>query len=381
VRLTQSRFTTGASVDAPAWGIPVTLRHVNGVTPVMLDTPSKTVKLAKAVSWIYPDANAAGYYRWQMPQEAMTALAARAGEALTPKERLSFIGNVEALFSNGTLHGDVYLDVLSRFSADPDPQVLSSMIGALNGARFTFDSPETRPFFTSLFRKTLRPVLDRIGFTPKPGEPERLTLLRPELLTLLGQFGDDAEVRAFAKDQLAKYLADPGSMHPSIASAIVTLSAMSGDEALFEEYRKRFESAANPAERQRFLVGLARFRDPKLRARAREYAFTGPLRSQELGILFGGGQSAEDRDETFAFILANYEAISKRIPPSFLSNIAFYAGGCEPARVEKAREFFATHKVEGTDRTLARVTEQVNECSTVRAREMAAVTEYLRRRD
>jgi aminopeptidase N/puromycin-sensitive aminopeptidase len=188
-------------------------------------------------------------------------------------------------------------------------------------------------------------------------------------------------VRAFAKEQLAKYLADPASVHPSIASVVVTLSAMSGDEALFEEYRKRFEASTVPAERQRFLVGLGRFRDPKLRLEARQYAFTGPIRPQELGVLFGGGQTAEDRDETFAFIIANYEEISKRIPPSFAANMPFVAGGCEPARVEKAREFFATHKVEGTDRTLERVAEQVNECATVRAREMAAVTEYLRKKD
>jgi alanyl aminopeptidase len=377
VRLTQSRFTTGAAVTAPAWGIPVTLRHSNGVTQVMLDGPSKSVKLDKAVSWIYPDANAAGYYRWQLPQEAMTALAARAGDVLTPKERLSFIGNAGALFSNGTVHGDVYLDVISRFTADPDPQVLSAAIGALNNARYTFDSPETRPLFTALFRRTLRPTLDRLGFTPKPGESEKLTVLRPELLSLLGYYGNDAEVRAFAKEQLAKYLADPASVHPSLAGTVVTLSAMNGDEALFEEYRKRFESATLPAERQRFLVGLARFSDPKLRAKAREYAFTGPLRAQELGILYSGGQTAEEREANYAFITAHYEEVTKRIPPPFLSSMPFIAGGCEPARVEKAREFFATHSVEGTERSMLRVSEQVNECASLRQREMAAVTKYL----
>jgi hypothetical protein len=311
----------------------------------------------------------------------MTALAARAGEVLSPKERLAFVGNTGALFSSGTLHGDVDLDVLSRFAADPDPQVLSAAVNALTNARFTFDSPETRPLFTALLRKTLRPTLDRIGFMPKAGESEKLTILRPDLLSLLGQFGEDAEVRAFAKAQLAKYLADPASVPPSLAATAVMLSAMTGDEALFEEYRKRFEASAIPAERQRFLIGLSRFHDPKLRLKAREYAFTGPVRPQELGVLFSGGVTAEERDETFAFITAHYDEIVKRIPPSFTANMPFMAGGCEPARVAKAREFFATHKVEGTDRALERVTEQVNECATLRTREMAAVTEYLRKQD
>jgi cytosol alanyl aminopeptidase len=381
VRLTQSRFTTSAAIAAPPWRIPVTLRHSNGVTPVMLDALAKTVKLDKAASWIYPDANAAGYYRWQMSQDTMSALASRAGETLTPKERLAFVGNAGALFSNGTLHGGAYLDVLSRFASDPDPQVLATAIGALTNARFAFDSPETRPLFTALFRKTLRPTIDRIGFTPKPGESEKLTILRPDILLLLGQYGEDAEVRAFAKEQLPKYLADPSTVHPTLAGVVLTLSAMDGDEALFEEYRKRFEASTIPAERQRFLFGLGRFRDPKLRLKAREYAFTGPVRPQELGMLFGGGQTAEERDEAFAFVTANYDRISKRLPPPMAANMPFIASGCEPARVEKAREFFETHKVDGTDRALARVTEQVNECAAVRAREMAAVTEYLRKQD
>ena len=46
-------------------------------------------------------------------------------------------------------------------------------------------------------------------------------------------------------------------------------------------------------------------------------------------------------------------------------------------RVTKAREFFITHKIEGTERGLSRVSEQVNECAALRAREMAAVSAYL----
>ncbi|HEX2061225.1 MAG TPA: M1 family aminopeptidase, partial [Thermoanaerobaculia bacterium] len=379
VRLSQSRFTTGTNTSTALWRIPVVLRHSNGTTRVMLDTHAKTVKLDKDVAWLYPDADANGYYRWQMAQDAMASLAARASELLTPRERLSFVGNLGALFSSGTLHGDVYLDVLHRFAADPDPQVLSSMLGALANARYTFDSAETRPMFAALLRRTLRPVLDRIGMTPKPGESEKITTLRPEVLMLLGDFGGDPDVRAWAKAQLPKYLADATAVHPTIAGAVLGLAAMDGDEALFETYRQRFEASTVPAERQRFLGGLARFEDPKLRMKAREYALSGPLRPQELGVLLFGGRSAEERDETYAFVTANYERIGKRLPPAFMANMPYVAGGCEPARLDRMREFFATHKVEGIERAMSRVTEQVTECASLRAREMAAVTEYLKK--
>ena len=46
-------------------------------------------------------------------------------------------------------------------------------------------------------------------------------------------------------------------------------------------------------------------------------------------------------------------------------------------RVERAQKFFAERKVEGTERSMARVAEQVTECATLRAREMDAVMKYL----
>ncbi|MEO8381474.1 MAG: hypothetical protein ABI779_17570 [Acidobacteriota bacterium] len=69
----------------------------------------------------------------------------------------------------------------------------------------------------------------------------------------------------------------------------------------------------------------------------------------------------------------------KKLPPNFAAAMPFIASGCSAERVERAREFFATRKIEGTDRQLARIAEQVNECTTLRAREMDAVMRYLTR--
>jgi alanyl aminopeptidase len=381
VRLTQSRFTTG---EAPAetWRIPVTMRYSDGnairTASAFLDAPAKTITLeAKKVDWVYPHANGAGYYRWKMPEAAMSAMAAKAVDTLTPAERLSFIGNLGALLRNGTIHGDAYLEVLGGFASDPDPMVLSTMLGALGQMRTTFDSDANRTAFAAYLRRTLGPSLDRIGITPQAGESERITSLRPELLTLLGVFGEDPRVLAFAKEQLPKVLENANAVHPTLMGTVLTLNAMRGDEALFEELRKRFEAATLPAERSRYLAALGRFRDPVLRKKARDYAFNGPVRANEMFQLWGGAETAAERDELFDWATANYENIMKRLPPAFAGAMPFIANGCEPERVVRAREFFKEKKVEGTERPLMRVSETVNECAALRAREMAAVTKYL----
>ena len=383
LRLTQKRFSTSDAAKPQTWKVPVTIRYSDGTTTrtaaVLLDAPSKTLQLeGERVDWIFPHAQAAGYYRWQMSPESMSALATRAGEWLAPRERLAFIGNLGALFRVGTISGDAYLDVLGRFANDTDAHVLESLVNALQQVRATFDSAENRSRFGDYLRRTLGPTLTRIGFTPKEGEPQQITTLRAELITRLAEWGNDEAVWRFASEQLPKVLQDPKSVHPSLAGVIVALGAVRGDEALFEEYRKRFENATSPTERARFLNGLSRFRrDPVLRKRVRDYALTNAVRPNELFPLLVGAESAEERDDLYVWVTANYDAILKRLPPAFAGAMTLIANGCEPQRVERAREFFATHKGEGTERQLARVAEQVTECATLRQREMAAVTKYL----
>ena len=376
LRLTQERFSA-AKVAPQTWHIPVTLRTDRGTKAVMLDTKSKTVQLDAPAQWVYPHANGVGYYRWQMDDAAMTALARRAADVLAPRERLAFIGNLGALFRAGELHGDAYLQLLETFAADPDPHVAETLLFALGHVRTTFDSPETRPRFADYLRRTLAPMLARIGSTPREGEPLTVTSLRPTLIAYLAEYGLDEPTRQFAREAAAKYLQDPRSVHPTLASVVVGLSASHGDAALYEEYRRHFEAATVPAERARFLSALRQFSDPELRRRTREYALTPAVRPTELFTLIGDTDTEEEREALYRWVTENFDALRKKMPPTFASGSPFIAGGCNPERVARAREFFASRKIEGTERQLARVEEQVNECAALRSREMEAVARYL----
>ncbi|HYC88382.1 MAG TPA: M1 family aminopeptidase [Thermoanaerobaculia bacterium] len=377
LRLSQRRFTTGEAKPV-SWKIPVTLRYAGGKKAVLLDAPSKTVTLDGArPEWIYPDANAAGYYRWVMPEAELAALAKRAPEVLEPRERLAFIGNLGALFRAGTLPGDTYLQLLEGFAADRDPHVAGALFGAMSQVRATFVTAENAPRFVPYVRRILGPVLERIGFTPRPDESFAVTSLRPGLVSSLALYGDDERVWAYVREQLPKYLQDPKSVEPTLAGPIVALSATRGDEALFEEYRKRFESAATPTDRSRFLNGMSQFDDPAVKKRVREYALTAAVRPTEVFTLVGDTDDAAEREEFFQWVLANYDAVMKKLPPAYTAGMGFIAGGCEPDRVTRAKQFFAEKKVTGYERSLARVEEQVHECATLRAREIEAVTRYL----
>ena len=383
VRLSQKRFyTSPTNTSEQIWRVPVTLRYSDGKTTrtkaVLLDEVSETVQLeGNRIEWIHPNAEAAGYYRWQLSNDTMSALAARASEVLKPNERLALLGNLGALFRAGVIHGDQYLDSVGRFANDSDPHVVGAVSEALGQIRTTFDSPEQRPRFAEYVRRTLGPALARIGLDPSKDPSPSVTGLRPGLIVWLAQYGEDETVWQFVREQLPKYMNDPNSVHNTLAGTVIALSAHRGDMAMFEEYKKRFETATIPAVRSKFLAGLRSFRDPAVKAKVREYALSGAVRPTDLFAIVGSSETAAEREEFYQWATANYDAIIKKLPPMSGASMPFIASGCEPERVERARKFFAEHKTEGAERTLTRVTEQVNECAALRTREMAAVTKYL----
>jgi alanyl aminopeptidase len=386
VRLSQHRYLR-AGIEAPAqtWIVPVALRYSDGsatrVKTVLLDAPSKTFTLdAPKVAWVFPHADASGYYRWNLPQAQFVTLASKATESLTPGERIAFLGNLGALLDAAVIHGNDYLDVIHRFSTETDPDVLGAVLSALGRVDAAL-SESDRPLFASYVRRTLSPVLERIGYTPKEGESQPVTILRPRLLIWVVDIGGDPKAVAWAKELAPKVVADPAAVHPSLVTTVLTVAAFNGGtEAEFEEYRKRFEAATVPAERNRYLAVLGAFRDHALREKAFAYTLGDKVRPNEmLSIPFSHLDTEEGRAYTFDWILRNYDAITARVPAQFRAGFPRLAGGCDTGRLAKARDFFFTpeHKVEGMEREMARTEEQVKECVAFRAREAETVRKFL----
>jgi len=196
----------------------------------------------------------------------------------------------------------------------------------------------------------------------------------------LGDEGHDEKVVAHARQLSRDYLADPTSVDPSVAGVAMALSANQGDKTLFDEYRRRFETASVPAERGRYLEALGKFRDPAVVEEAIKYALQGPLRPQEISQLTRGlGDTEQGRDRVYRFVTENYATIASKLPPDFVGFLPMVAAGCERARLEAARQFFSepSHVTQGTGRTLARVSDQVDECVSLREREGASVRRFL----
>jgi alanyl aminopeptidase len=194
-----------------------------------------------------PNADAVGYYRWSVPSEMMQTLAKNAVASLDAAERVSLLGNLEALLNAGQITGDAYARALPQFADDPEPAVTSALIGGLTKVRQSFVPDDLRGAFAPYVRQVLGPAAQRIGYDRRPGESERAALVRPQLMNALGYLGRD-EATLKAADRIAKsYLADPSSVDPGAAGSSLQLVALKGDRAMFDDFKQRFETSKVPA--------------------------------------------------------------------------------------------------------------------------------------
>jgi hypothetical protein len=300
---------------------------------------------------------------------------------MSPKERVGFLGNLTALLDAGILRGEDYVKLLTRFADDPSPDVISALTENMTVVRRVFVTRELADPYAVYVRRTLAPALGRFGLTRRSGEVAGISTARSLLIGALGDDGKDTGVLAYADSLAKRHIAEPGSVDPSVIEAALALSALRGDEALFTDYKKRFETAKIPAERSRYLKALGNFRDPKLVDAAIRYSLEGPLRPQEVFVIPTElASSIEYEDVPFKWMTGNYATIQSKVPPMFMVFMPTFVGGCYLDRLEKAKAFFAepSHSVPGTEKELAKVSDAVRDCAGLREREGVAVASYLR---
>ena len=392
VELRQERYLPADSDLDPhgrLWELPVSFRYHDGKQSrthrILLTQERQVVDLPSKgeLAWIHPNDGETGYYRWDVAPAMLRRMAESAPEILTPRERVALPDNAQALLGAGRMDGPTFLDIVSELAADPRPEVVDAALSHLGTVRMAFVTPDQEEAFAAFVRRTLEPARRRFGLEPVAGEAEAVALLRPDLVSWLGKYGHDPEVIAFAKEITRAYLDDRASVDPEVVSACLQIAALDGDWVLYNAYKKGFEEASVPAERQRFLAALGWFRQEVMVKAALRYSLTGDLRPQERFTIPMGLGAAGDRERAllWEWMTTNYEQIMDFIPPMFAVYMPYFAAGCSADRLEAARVFFdpeGEHFVAGQEKELAKVSEMTGHCIGLREREGEAVAAYLR---
>jgi aminopeptidase N len=385
VPVSQSRFflsapaaarltaTDGKGQQEWRWTVPVCLKTSDKPICRVLTPQDSSIPLPKdaGLPMFYVNAGGKGYYRTLYTPQQYSAIVAKAETVLTPPERIGLLGDRWALVRSGQATVGGYLDLVLALKQDPNAAVLDLVHRQLEKVDSDIATDEDRAEFAAVVRRQFGPVYAALG-SPMKGEPFDRQQLRGTLFEMLGAAGDPS-VLAQAQQLTARVFAVDNkkdkTLDATLSDSAVLVSASNGDAALYDKLLAVSRNSGDPGEKTDALRTLGRFRDPALVQRTLDYLVSGEVRNQDTWIvLVALLRDRATRDQTWDYMQKNWDKVHAQLTVSSGAEIVRATGNfCTVRQRDEVIDFFATHKIEASERTLAKAVDSINDCIQLRS--------------
>jgi puromycin-sensitive aminopeptidase len=371
ITLKQERFFASDLKADTKWSIPVVIKYrLKGekktrVATTLLETATKRVTLPGAgeILWVYPNANETGYYRFQLDAPLLFAALSRRGE-LTPVERAGLLNNLWASVRAGKLPVASFLDHLAAFRGDASRLIIEDAFGYLKTIRQELTETDAeRDALAAFAADFFGPLAKKLGWDKKKGEDQQTTLTRPTVLNALALLAPKALDQDQVSARLKMYLADPSSIDSSVSAVVLTAAARRNDPALFDAFRSRLAAPKTPEQKSLMLRALAEFSEPALLDRYLAMTLSDEIRAQDAWMPYAWLLSnPATRERAWAFVKANWKALSAKLGPRGATRVIGAAGGLVSAPWKSEVESFfraPDNEIEMARKTLEQTLESI----------------------
>jgi aminopeptidase N len=387
VPVSQSRFFLSAEASrsgvSPEWTVPVCLK-TSGKPVCRVMTPEDATLPVPAdvgMPFVYANAAAKGYFRTAYTPAQFSAILAKAETALTPPERIGLLGDRFALVQAGkSMVGD-YLDLVLALRQDSSATVLDTAHRQLEKIDSDIATDEDRTLLAAVLRRQFGPIYTALG-APAKNESFDRQQLRGILFELLGAAKDPGvlgHARQLTDRAYAQGNTKDKSLDPRLVDAAVVVTSTNGDAALYEKILAASKDSSDPGQQTDALHTLARFRDPALVTRTLDYTVSGQVRTQDSWtVLVALLRDRETRDQTWAYIRKNWDKVHAQFTTNSGVRVVAATGNfCSVQQRDEVAGFFATHKVDASERTLAKAIDSMNDCIQMRATQESSLHQWL----
>jgi aminopeptidase N len=387
VELRQSEWRPlgGGGEQPRKWTLPVCIASdaQKGKSCFTLGAEPITRDLGGCPSWLYPNADEAGYYRFVMDKAQLLALT-RSERALDPADRLGLVSNAWAAVRQGAIDPGTLLDALPRFDGESHRLVVEQLAGVLQGVDEALVGDGDRPAFQRYVAARMGGRKAALGWEPRGKEDDDRALERRTVLLAMGGLAYDPATLAEAEKLTQRWLKDPSSVAADAATVAVPLASIRAGGPRLEELRAAVKSARSPADRELAIRAMGTFDDPTTLRRALDLALTDELRLSDTRYLFGAALGHRAASATlYGWEKDNWEKLRARIPAPERWILVGVAGSmCTSGERDDAKAFLvpATHDLEGTKRELEEGLEQAQLCIALREHGAAEVSRYLQKK-
>ena len=381
ITLTQTRFfADGHTGSNEVWLIPVCIKGENAKPFCqLLGDHEQIVPVLGCSNWVFTNGNAVGYYRTNYTPENLRKLSQSAMTSLSTAERMALVRDEAALIYSGQAKIGAFLDLVTDLSSDQERAVVESFVDPLEYVDAYLVTAANRGAYQAWVRSSLRPMLDKLKWTPAAGESEETHRLRALLMRLLGGVGADPDVVRESTRLARQYLRNPDSVDPNMARTVVRVAAQHGDAALFDEYLAAWKDMKSPEQFYNIGNALSEFRDPQLAQRLLEIAVSPEARNQDaahaISLVL---ENPADQAAAWEWVKAHWQEVENKTTMSSGEEIvAATRKFCDAASRDDVRKFFTEHKVASAERGLRRSVEEIDACINYRSRQQGNLAAWL----
>ncbi|WP_109124089.1 M1 family metallopeptidase [Dyella sp. C11] len=394
LKLSQSRYLpVGSKGNASqVWGVPMCVRYGTAsgskVSCELLDqtTGSMVLDGASKNTWVLPNANGTGYYRFAMAKKDLANLGKQVN-TLDDAEQLAYADAVYASFKHGDIDAGDVLAALKPLTSSKTREVAIAPLGSFNWIRRNLAQTDAqRAKLDAWAKAAYLPRMQQLGYHRKPNEADSDSLLRVTLADELALVVKVPEVRAELLkqgDAALKHKAD-GRLDLGTADADRDLLGTALGVAVQERGKSAVDAliaelpqTSDPALRNAMLDGLSEVEDPALAVEVRNFGLDKKVKVGEMAMLLDGGRyTRTERDASWQWATTNYDKIVERTGSFAGGRLPELVGGggCSQDEADRLQSFFKDRvkAVTGAERGLAQATETTVLCHALVQKQDAA---------
>jgi alanyl aminopeptidase len=356
-----------------AWQIPVCLRHggeapgpsnarVNAPPPrdsnaserseqcILLDSAEADVTLnaSECPRWLFPNARAAGYYRWSVGDAEFAALLESGFSALDAGERLSLLSNADAAARAGQRSFEQLMLVTRKVIREPERELVQAALGVLVRVRDALVGDAELPAYRRLVQELILPRQKQLGLFPAAKEDGEAKLLRPALVSALAFEARDPglrqELERLGRAQLGLAEDKRLARLPSeLIEAALAVAVQEGGAPVIERAISLVAGSNDGIERGRLLGALGFNLNAELTPMVLAVTLSPVLRTNErLGMIMGQARQRETREAAFAWVQEQFDPLVARLGRELGTQLTAVAGMfCSREDAERARRFYS----------------------------------------
>ncbi len=400
ISLKQSRYRPKAGQVArnQTWKIPLCVAYGTGAgrekVCKLVEEKASTIAVNSCPTWVMPNADGAGYYRFGFNRDSWRALA-KAVDALTDTEMLAVLDSLEAGVSSGDLDLDEFLDnaklLMARNGGNITWDAASALTPRLIWIKNTLATPRSKPVVEKYIAELYQPLFDKVGLDNTTAfaraNPAEATLLRGPAVTMVAVEGRTQPTRGELGRRGAAYVGvgTDGKLHTDavdadLADEALTVAVKDTGAPVVDAIFALLTTERDGTVRARLLGALTRSTDPDIAARVRDLALSKDLRANELPeIVFGSMSELDNVRAAWTWFKKNYEPIKAAMPYFGRSGLAGMGGRfCDQALRDDYRDFFRTRvrSLVGGARVFDATLESIDHCVALAGAQRSKVNAY-----